>query len=59
MAEDNSLAHSRVKRRVTRAVRPTRREDKTEADGEPEGKIVFRLDKEVDYETFKIRYEMI
>ena len=50
-------AHSRVKRRVTRAVRPTKRNDFTEADGEPEGKIVFSLEKESEHETFKIRDE--
>jgi hypothetical protein len=49
--------HSRVKRRVTRAVRPTKRTDFTEADGEPEGKIVFQLEKESEHETFKIRDE--
>ena len=50
-------AHSRVKRRVTRAVRPTKRTEFTEADGEPEGKIVFQLEKESEHETFKIRDE--
>ena len=50
-------AHSRVKRRVTRAVRPTKRTEFTEADGEPEGKIVFQLEKESEHETFKIRYD--
>ena len=45
----------RVKRRVTRAVRPTKRNDLSEADGEPEGKIVFQLEKESEHETFKIR----
>ena len=54
MAEE---VHSRVKRRVTRAVRPTKRTDFTEADGEPEGKIVFQLEKESEHETFKIRDE--
>ena len=48
-------AHSRVKRRVTRAVRPTKRNDLSEADGEPEGKVVFQLEKESEHETFKIR----
>jgi hypothetical protein len=47
------MTHSRVKRRVTRAVRPTKRTDFTEADGEPEGKIVFQLEKESEHETFK------
>eukprot|EP00095_Tigriopus_kingsejongensis_P004384 maker-scaffold1072_size64607-snap-gene-0.18 protein:Tk04384 transcript:maker-scaffold1072_size64607-snap-gene-0.18-mRNA-1 annotation:"GK18219" len=47
----------RVKRRVTRAVRPTKRIEFTEADGEPEGKIVFQLEKESEHETFRIRDE--
>ena len=50
-------AHSRTKRRVTRAVRPTKRTEFTEEDGEPEGKIVFQLEKESEHETFKIREE--
>ena len=53
----SEAAHSRVKRRVTRAVRPTKRTEFTEADGEPEGKIVFQLEKESEHETFKIRDE--
>ena len=40
---------------MTRAVRPTKRNDLSEADGEPEGKIVFQLEKESEHETFKIR----
>ena len=44
-------------RRVTRAVRPTKRIEFTEADGEPEGKIVFQLEKESEHETFRIRDE--
>lgn len=47
----------RVKRRTTRAVRPTKRIEFTEADGEPEGKIVFQLEKESEHETFRIRDE--
>jgi len=47
----------RQKRRVTRAVRPTKRIEFTEADGQPEGKIVFQLEKESEHETFKIRDE--
>ena len=54
---NSTEAHSRVKRRVTRAVRPTKRTEFTEADGEPEGKIVFQLEKESEHETFKIRDE--
>lgn len=45
----------REKRRVTRAVRPTKRIEFTEADGEVEGRAVFTLEKETDRETFKIR----
>ena len=47
----------REKRRVTRAVRPTKRIEFTEADGETEGRIVFQLEKETERETFKIRDE--
>nr|CAH7741771.1 unnamed protein product [Callosobruchus chinensis] len=47
----------RVKRRVTRAVRPTKRIEFTETDGETEGRVVFQLEKETDRETFKIRDE--
>ena len=54
---NSTESHSRVKRRVTRAVRPTKRTEFTEADGEPEGKIVFQLEKESEHETFKIRDE--
>lgn len=49
--------HSRPKRRATRAVRPTKRTEFTEADGQVEGKIVFQLEKESQHETFKIRDE--
>lgn len=54
-AEQHS--HRRDKRRVTRAVRPTKRIEFTEADGDTEGKNVFQLEKETDRETFKIRDE--
>lgn len=47
----------RGKRRVTRAVRPTKRIEFTESDGETEGRNVFQLEKETDRETFKIRDE--
>ena len=47
----------RPKRRATRAVRPTKRSEFTEADGQVEGKIVFQLEKESQHETFKIRDE--
>lgn len=54
-AEEHHL--HRQKRRVTRAVRPTKRIEFTEADGSQEGKNVFQLEKETDKETFKIRDE--
>ncbi|KAK6623315.1 hypothetical protein RUM43_009167 [Polyplax serrata] len=54
--ESNEIKH-REKRRVTRAVRPTKRIEFTEADGETEGRIVFQLEKETERETFKIRDE--
>lgn len=47
----------RTKRRVTRAVRPTKRIEFTETDGETDGRNVFQLEKETDRETFKIRDE--
>ncbi|XP_073827126.1 neural cadherin isoform X4 [Musca autumnalis] len=53
----NEHSHHREKRRVTRAVRPTKRIEFTEADGDTEGKSVFQLEKETDKETFKIRDE--
>nr|XP_023029904.1 neural-cadherin-like [Leptinotarsa decemlineata] len=48
---------TRRKRRVTRAVRPTKRIEFTETDGETDGRVVFQLEKETDRETFKIRDE--
>lgn len=53
--EDREL--HRTKRRVTRAVRPTKRIEFTESDGDTEGRNVFQLEKETDRETFKIRDE--
>lgn len=53
--EDKEL--HRDKRRVTRAVRPTKRIEFTESDGDSEGRNVFQLEKETDRETFKIRDE--
>lgn len=47
--------HSRQKRRVTRAVRPTKRIEFAESDGDTEGRNVFQLEKETERETFKIR----
>uniref|UniRef100_A0A1B0GK62 Uncharacterized protein n=1 Tax=Lutzomyia longipalpis TaxID=7200 RepID=A0A1B0GK62_LUTLO len=55
----NQHSHRRDKRRVTRAVRPTKRIEFTETDGDTDGKIVFQLEKETDRETFKIRDENI
>ncbi|KAL1124408.1 hypothetical protein AAG570_001037 [Ranatra chinensis] len=56
--ETNRKGDHRIsKRRVTRAVRPTKRIEFTEGDGETEGRIVFQLEKETERETFKIRDE--
>ena len=49
--------HKIQKRRVTRAVRPTKKIEFTEADGDSEGKIAFYLEKETERETYKIRDE--
>lgn len=61
LTDDDSIhkqhSHRRDKRRVTRAVRPTKRIEFTEADGDTEGKSVFQLEKETAQETFKIRDE--
>lgn len=55
--EESVEVHRIQKRRVTRAVRPTKKVDFTEADGDIEGKIVFYLEKENEKETYKIRDE--
>lgn len=55
--DEHQHSHRREKRRVTRAVRPTKRIEFTEADGDTEGKSVFQLEKETAQETFKIRDE--
>ncbi|OXU27844.1 hypothetical protein TSAR_016251 [Trichomalopsis sarcophagae] len=58
--EDNELppeVHRIEKRRVTRAVRPTKKVEFTEADGDVEGKVAFHLEKENEKETYKIRDE--
>jgi len=47
--------HHITKRRVTRAVRPTKKIEFGEVDGETEGRIVFQLEKETEREQFKIR----
>lgn len=63
MADDESsqreshAAHRITKRRVTRAVRPTKRIELSETDGENEGKVVFQVEKEAERETFKMREE--
>ncbi|XP_017787655.1 PREDICTED: neural-cadherin-like [Habropoda laboriosa] len=49
--------HRIQKRRVTRAVRPTKKVDFTEDDGKVENKIVFYLEKENEKEMYKIRDE--
>jgi hypothetical protein len=55
--ETRAEVHRIEKRRVTRAVRPTKKVDFTEADGNVEGKIAFYLEKENEKETYKIRDE--
>jgi hypothetical protein len=49
--------HRIAKRRATRAVRPTMRKEFPESDGQQEGKVVFELSRENEFETFKIRDE--
>lgn len=49
--------HRIIKRRVTRAVRPTKRIELSETDGENEGRVVFQVEKESERETFKMREE--
>ncbi len=56
LASENSI-HRIKKRRVTRAVRPTKRIELSETDGENEGKVVFQVEKEAERETFKMREE--
>jgi hypothetical protein len=51
---DNEI-HRITKRRVTRAVRPTKKIEFTEADGNVEDKVAFNLEKENERETYKIR----
>lgn len=53
---DNAI-HRITKRRVTRAVRPTKRIELSETDGENEGRVVFQVEKEAERETFKMREE--
>ena len=54
---EKAQTHRIQKRRVTRAVWPTKKVDFTEADGDIEGKIAFYLEKENEKETYKIRDE--
>ncbi|XP_023247590.1 neural-cadherin, partial [Copidosoma floridanum] len=54
--EERPQVH-RIRRRVPRAVRPTKKIEFAESDGDVEGKVVFNLEKENDKETFKIRDE--
>lgn len=54
-AQQQRPRHRITKRRTTRAVRPTKKIEFGEADGETEGRIVFALDRDSDRETFKIR----
>ncbi|XP_011314314.1 neural-cadherin isoform X2 [Fopius arisanus] len=49
--------HRIQKRRVTRAVRPTKKVEFLESEGDIEGKIVFSLEKETEKEAYKIRDE--
>lgn len=56
-AHEKQHIHHREKRRVTRAVRPTKRIEFAESDGDTEGRSVFQLEKETERETFKIRDE--
>lgn len=49
--------HRIQKRRVTRAVRPTKKVEFLESEGDIDGKIVFSLEKETERETYKIRDE--
>ena len=48
-------AEVRVKRRAPRALRPTKRVEFSEQDGQPEGKLMFQLEKSAERETFKMR----
>ncbi|XP_059351786.1 neural-cadherin-like [Daphnia carinata] len=53
--EQDQEQHNVVKRRAPRALRPTKRIEFSEADGAPEGKLMFALDKPSEKERFKIR----
>ncbi|KAI9558984.1 hypothetical protein GHT06_015773 [Daphnia sinensis] len=53
--EQDQDKHNVVKRRAPRALRPTKRIEFSEADGAPEGKLMFALDKPSEKERFKVR----
>lgn len=53
--EEQHAHHRRQRRGVTRAIRPTKRIDFDESDGDIEGFNLFRLDKENERETFELR----
>jgi len=55
--EEPVYQHRITKRRVTRAVRPTVRKEFLESEAQSEGRVVFELKKEVEFESFKIRDE--
>lgn len=55
LIRDEAVEHNIVKRRAPRALRPTKRIEFSEADGAPEGKLMFPLDKPSEKERFKIR----
>ena len=55
--DERPEVHRIAKRRTTRAVRPTKKIEFTEADGDAEGKVAFNLEKENERETYKIRDE--
>lgn len=53
--DEDQEKHNVVKRRAPRALRPTKRIEFSEADGAPEGKLMFALDKPSEKERFKVR----
>ncbi|XP_034945700.1 neural-cadherin-like isoform X3 [Chelonus insularis] len=57
MEEEVPQVHHIQKRRVTRAVRPTKKVEFWESEGDVKGKTVFSLEKETEKETYKIRDE--
>ncbi|XP_063984429.1 neural-cadherin isoform X1 [Diachasmimorpha longicaudata] len=57
MVDGEPEVHRIQKRRVTRAVRPTKKVEFLESEGDAEGKIVFSLEKETEKEAYRIRDE--